>query len=102
MKTVLVLIVLALLAGCGTFGTSRYAVEPFVLDGRQTCCRIVIENGKEIGSLQARFKKSGDDWDITLKEEGVKAFQGQAITGAVISSTVGAVVPDIPLIKTAP
>lgn len=102
MKTVLVLLLIVLLSGCGTFGTSRYAVEPFMLDTKQVCCRIVIENGKEIGSLQARFKKSGDDWDITLKEEGVKAFQGQEITGAIISNTVGAVVPDIPVIKAAP
>lgn len=90
MKTVLVLLLIALLAGCGTFGTSHYTVEPFVLDGVQKCCRISIQNGKEIGSLKARFKKTGDDWDITLEESGVRAFEGQKIAADAATSIIPA------------
>lgn len=88
------LIPLAMLTGCASWGTSHYAVEPFYLEGKQTCCRIVIDNGKEIGQLKARFKKDGDKWDIYLEEEGVKAFQGQAIAADLIKD----VVPPVPVI----
>ena len=97
MKTVLVLLLFALLSGCGTFGTSHYIVEPFLLDGQQACCRISIQNGKEIGSLNARFKKDGDKWDIVLQEAGVKAFEGQRITADAVTGTIGNIIPSIPV-----
>lgn len=92
MKTLL--IAPLLLTGCASWGTSHYEVSPFILEGKQTCCKIAIDNGKEIGQLKARFKKNGDNWDIYLEEEGVKAFQGQAIAADLIKD----VVPDIPVI----
>jgi hypothetical protein len=86
------------LPGCASWGTSHYAVEPFILDGKQICCRIVIENGKEIGQLKARFKKTGEDWDISLQEEGVKAFEGQAIASDLLKDVVPKVTDIVPLV----
>jgi len=91
---ILLLVPLVLVTGCASWGTSHYEVSPFMLDGKQTCCRIVIDNGKEIGQLKARFKKDGDKWDIYLEEEGVKAFQGQAIASDLLKD----IVPEIPVI----
>lgn len=94
MKKLLLLIPLLLLAGCASLrysGIAEYSLTP-VFSGPQHTFEgygLQVVNGKEIASVQASMVKKGNDYTITLKELGVKAFQGQAIA-ADAASTLGA------------
>lgn len=96
MKKTLAIAALAILAaGCSSInnaGTAEYSIKPFVADpatGKLACCEVTVKNGKEITALEAHIKKQGDDYEITLKEEGVVAFKGQAIAANASKSAIG-------------
>jgi hypothetical protein len=67
------------------------------------CCSLDVRNGKEIGAVEATFKRSGDSYEITLHETGVQAFQGQATAataaGNVAGQAVNAAISAAKLIK---
>lgn len=91
MKRLLLLCVLTL-AGCASIeraGNAEYSVEPFVTPGgAAVCCRVSVKNGKEIAYLEAHIEKRGDNYTVDLKEQGVKAFEGQAIAASVIGASL--------------
>lgn len=116
MKKLLIMAVMAIflcLAGCASLqnaGTARYSVKPFVVNsgtGAIACCEVVVENGKEISNLKAHIQKQGDNYTVDLEEQGVMAFQGQAIAagatkeaidGAAKAAAAAALAPVIPLL----
>ena len=88
----MLLLALALLAGCSTLnhaGNASYSVKPFKDDaGALVCCAVDINNGKEIASLEAHVSKQGDDYTVDLKEQGVAAFEGQRIASDAFKNAV--------------
>jgi len=90
------LITLALLAGCASIqnaGNASYSVKPFVVDaksGASVCCEVTITDGKERASLNLHVIKTGDNYDITLAERGIQAFQGQAIAAGATQTAIDA------------
>ncbi|MBK8399937.1 MAG: hypothetical protein IPL29_02350 [Propionivibrio sp.] len=84
-----------LLSGCASLqnaGTAEYSVKPFVdTAGRVLCCDVTVKNGKEIAFLDAHIEKRGDDYTVDLKERGVKAFEGQAISAAAMGAVLTSV-----------
>lgn len=90
----LLLIPLLLLGGCASLnygGIAEYSLTPVFSSKSHTFegYGLKVINGKQIASVQASMVKSGDNYTITLKELGVKAFQGQAIAAGA-ASTLGA------------
>jgi hypothetical protein len=82
------------LTGCASLywaGASEYEVRPIV-DGKQVigCCSLVVHSGKQYASVDARFTKNGDNYDVTLHEEQIQAFKGQAIAADAASNTLAA------------
>ncbi|MBK8746129.1 hypothetical protein [Propionivibrio sp.] len=94
MNKLLITLPLALLAGCASLqnaGTAEYSVRPFVdAEGRAMCCEVSVKNGKEIASLDAHIEKRGSDYTVDLKERGVKAFEGQAISAQALGASLTA------------
>ncbi|MBK8401198.1 MAG: hypothetical protein IPL29_09155 [Propionivibrio sp.] len=94
MKPPFILLAL-LLSGCASLqnaGTAEYSVKPFVdTAGRVLCCDVTVKNGKEIAFLDAHIEKRGDDYTVDLKERGVKAFEGQAISAAAMGAVLTSV-----------
>lgn len=84
------------LAGCTSLqnaGTASYRIKPFELaDGKLACCELEVLNGKEITGLEARITKTGDDFTIELKEQGVKAFKGHEISAEAMRTVTEAAV----------
>lgn len=101
---VLALAVLSLtaLTGCSTLqhaGNAQYSVTPFdtgekTAEGKPIlrCCKVDVNNGKEIANLDLHVTKTGEDYVVDLKEQGVLAFQGQAIAAQALQSAVDAAV----------
>ncbi|MBK8893736.1 MAG: hypothetical protein IPN64_06670 [Propionivibrio sp.] len=52
---------------------------------------MTVKNGKEIAFLDAHIEKRGDDYTVDLKERGVKAFEGQAISAAAMGAVLTSV-----------
>lgn len=80
--------------GCASLywaGASEYEVRPIV-DGKQVigCCSLVVHSGKQYASVDARFTKNGDNYDVTLHEEQIQAFKGQTIAADAASNTLAA------------
>jgi hypothetical protein len=88
----LFLIALVLLTGCASLqdaGDARYSLTPiFDKDGHAICCAVTIANGKEIANIEVHASKTGDDYVIDLKEQGVAAFEGQKIAADAFKSAV--------------
>jgi len=116
MKKILVVVFLFTFCGCASLqnaGTAHYSVKPFVTNhttGEMSCCEVVVDNGKEISSLVAHIEKRGNDYTVDLNEQGVKAFEGQAIAsgalkeaidGAVKAAVTTALAPFIPALAPA-
>lgn len=83
------------LQGCASIdnaGTASYSVKPFMAGDRAMCCEVTINNGKEIALLDATIIKSGDDYQVHLHEEGVKAFEGQRIAAGAVKATASSAV----------
>lgn len=93
MKTHVLMCLALLMAGCSSLdhaGTAEYSIKPFVVDaaaGKLACCEITVKNGKEIASLEAEIRKTGDDFVVILKEQGVVAFRGQEISAGAAKTT---------------
>lgn len=86
--------VVVALSGCSSLqnaGVSEYSVKPFFVGEEVYCCQLEIKSGREIANLTAHVKKSKDGYEIDLVVQGVKAFEGQAVS----SATVGTVLPGI-------
>ena len=88
-RTALIILVAGIaLTACSSLdnaGSAEYSIKPFVTDaktGKLACCELTVKNGKEIANLEASIEKTGDDYKITLKEQGVEAFRGQAISAS--------------------
>jgi hypothetical protein len=97
MKKMLVLaivVIASLLTGCASLqnaGTASYTVQPFLdQSGGAHCCSVSVLNGKEIANLEAHIHKQGDDYTVDLKEQGVVAFQGQAIAAGATQDAINA------------
>jgi len=88
----LILAALFSLTGCSSLqyaGNASYSVKPFRDDaGATVCCAVEVHNGKEIANLEATITKSGEDYTVHLKEQGVAAFEGQRIASDAIKSAV--------------
>ena len=86
MKTHVLMCFAIALTGCTALdraGTAEYSIKPFVVDkeaGKLACCEITVKNGKEIARLRAEIRKTGEDFVLVFEENGVKAFEGQALT----------------------
>ena len=111
MKPLIVILSLFALSGCTSLqyaGTASYSVKPFAdAKGVMQCCAVEVHNGKEIANLEAHIVKTGDNYTVDLKEQGVIAFQGQAIaagatrdaiTEAAKVGVAAALAPVIPLL----
>lgn len=82
MRALFVLIAVLTLSGCYALrdaGTARYRIRPYVDgQGATQCCEVLVENGKEMASLEASFIRRADgSCELTLRETGVQAFEGQ-------------------------
>lgn len=100
MKTVIVLLMITMLAGCSSLnnaGSASYSVKPFSApDGSLHCCEVVVNNGKEIASLDAYIEAwPGSHYIVKLKERGVVAFQGQQIAADAVGDALS-VIPVLP------
>lgn len=79
-----------LLAGCSgcsslqSAGVSNYSVKPFKVGEEVMCCEVAITSGREIGKLKARIEKKGADFVAEVEIDGVKAFEGQALSASVL------------------
>ena len=83
MKTLILALIAVSLSGCASLqyaGSADYEVKPF-MDSQNNilCCAVTIHNGKEIANLEAHIVKTGNDYTVDLKEQGVQAFAGQKI-----------------------
>lgn len=90
MRALAVILLMAVLAGC-SYGVAEYSVRPY-LDGqgRERCCEITIRNGKEFVSLEASFSRADNGTcAVTLREQGVKAFEGQQAAAEALRQTIG-------------
>lgn len=93
---ILAIAVLALLAGCSSLqfaGNASYSVQPFVVDaktGATVCCQVDIKDGKERSALDLHVVRNRDNYDITLSERGVLAFQGQQIAAGATQAAIDA------------
>lgn len=102
MKTVLVLLMIALLVGCSSLnnaGSASYSVKPFAAaDGSLHCCEVTVMNGKEIASLDAHIEAwPGSHYIVDLKERGVIAFKGQQIAADAAGNVLSIIpVPVLP------
>ncbi len=79
------------LTGCASVqnaGTAEYSVKPVAIGEKTICCEVTVKNGKEFAYLEAHIEKRGDDYTVDLKEQGVKAFEGQAIAASVIGASL--------------
>ena len=86
-----------LMTGCASQqygGMASYSVKPFLDgDGKATCCDVQVNNGKEIAALKAHIAKTKDgDYIVDLEEQGVAAFQGQAISASALKTAADAAV----------
>lgn len=94
MKKLLLLAVVLMLASCASLqyaGSADYSVKPFKdADGKVLCCAVEVHNGKEIANLEAHITKTGEDYTVDLKEQGVLAFQGQAIASGATKDAIDA------------
>lgn len=99
-RAALTALVACLLSGCASLfyaGESDYHIAlPNGVD-------ITIHSGKQQQTVEATFSQTATGFDITLKETGVQAFQGQQIVGNATSDSVGqatsAVITGLKLIK---
>lgn len=97
MKSLSLLAIAALvtLTGCASLnfaGNASYSVEPFTTStGATVCCKVTIKDGKERTSLDLHVVKAGDNYDITLSEKSVLAFQGQKIAAEAQQQAVNTV-----------
>jgi hypothetical protein len=88
-----------LLSACATTesmdyaGTADYHVTPVFNDaGDVVAYEARVRNGKEIGHVRLEFKKGGDGtMELNLDEEGVTAFQGQAISAEAVTRMTEAI-----------
>lgn len=82
----------AFLPGCASqdyAGNASYTVKPFVDEkGAQHCCQVDIRDGKERAALDVHVVKKGDDYDVTLSERNVAAFQGQQIVAVAVKQAI--------------
>lgn len=82
------------LTGCASLqyaGNASYSVKPFQDDkGNVLCCQVDVHNGKEIANLEAHVIKQGNDYTVDLKEQGIAAFQGQAISAGATQEAINA------------
>ncbi len=103
MKSIIAAIAVACvcLTGCKSIqdaGNASYKVSPIAVavpatDGKAAttaivCCQVDISDGKERASLDVHVVKTGDNYDITLSEKGVLAFQGQAIAAGATKQAI--------------
>ena len=68
-------------------GTADYHITPvFNAAGDVVAYEARVRNGKEIGHVKLGFRKSADGtMELQLDEEGVKAFEGQAISADAVA-----------------
>ena len=96
MKRLLLIGAVLSLASCASLqyaGSADYSVKPFKdADGKVMCCAVDIHNGKEIANLEAHITKTGDDYTVDLKEQGVAAFAGQQISANAVGVATKAAV----------
>lgn len=86
-------------AGCATTesmdyaGTADYRVTPVFNDaGDVVAYEARVRNGKEIGRVKLQFRKDAAGlMELTLDEEGVTAFQGQAISAEAVARMTDAI-----------
>ncbi len=83
-----------LMSGCASLqyaGNASYSVSPYeTKNGEAVCCKVEVHNGKEIANLEAHVSKSGDNYVVDLKEQGVAAFQGQLIAANATQAAIDA------------
>ena len=95
-KISLIAFVIYFLTGCQSLqfaGTAEYSIKPFATEGgKLACCEVSVKNGKEIANLEASITKTGDDYSITLKENGIAAFKGQQVSADALKTMVEAAV----------
>lgn len=93
MKKLFFIFVSILLAGCASLsdtGITQFTAKPFVdpVSKSTLCCEVSYIGGKEIASAHALMIKKGNDYSISIDEQGVKAFQGTAIAANAAQTTV--------------
>lgn len=101
-------------SGCTSLnnaGTASYRFSQYTDDKGQTHTEVVLNNGKEIGVVDATFVVAADgSKKIHLHEEGVRAFEGQRIasgtaktaaTSAVKAVAIGGLTVAAPLLAPA-
>jgi hypothetical protein len=84
------------LAGCSSLwyaGVADYRIEPLTdSQGKPTgCCALEIHDGKQYQTVNATFSRTADgNYAITLNQQDVQAFKGQAIAASAASDVTAA------------
>ena len=105
MKKTLLIAALLSLAGCQSLqyaGNASYKVAPVSVDGHIVCCQVDVHDGKERASLDVHVVKTGDNYDITLSEKSVAAFEGQQIAAGAMKAAVDDAVKAAVAVELAP
>ena len=64
------LFITLILSGCA--GKAAYEAEPISIDGKVVCCRVVVNNSKDIDLVEVNYTSSDKGVTLSIKEKGVK------------------------------
>lgn len=96
MKTLILLITILFLTGCA--GRAAYEAEPISLDGKIVCCKISIDNTKDIDLVEVNYESYADGTTkLSIKEKGVKT--NAAVAAENQGKLLDAVTSIIPAVK---
>ncbi|MDE2097804.1 MAG: hypothetical protein KGL39_11195 [Patescibacteria group bacterium] len=92
MRHIIIALSLLALSACASLsdtGITQFTAKPFVdpVSKSTLCCEVSYIGGKEIASAHALMIKKGNDYSISIDEQGVKAFQGAAIAANATQTT---------------
>ena len=81
------MLITCLLSGCASLWFAGISDYQLVMPDGVT---ISIYSGKEAQAVSASLTTTDQGYSITLKENGVKAFEGQAVAGSAASDVAAA------------
>lgn len=68
---IILLIIGVLLVGCS--GRAAYEAEPIEVNGKTVCCKISIDNTKDIDLVDVQYEHKADgSTKLSVKQKGVK------------------------------
>lgn len=89
MKYIILIAAVIFLTGCQSLtmaGSSAYTLTQTTDKNGNPNFELSVKSGKEIAQVEAHLTKDGDKITVDLKETGVAAFQGQAISSGAVKT----------------